>query len=253
MPILGSVSGTVAVSSIASTVGISGTVTAVQGAAAIGSGAWPTSVTEDTTNTIVKPGDSVNKAVRVNVVSGSTGNAAAGNTGSAIPSQADYTGVNVAGLLRGATGVNPTGSIYAQQMDIASIGGTVVSGTVPISGSISIVQPTIFTGRATYSALQTDTVIATPTSGKILNITRLVVTCDNDNTAKLTFRIGCGTTNTPTTTNVIMSHAGMGNAREFPIGNGRDVIGQGTINQPLRITATDPTGSWDVNYQYFET
>jgi hypothetical protein len=47
-----------------------------------------------------------------------------GATGSAVPSQADYAGVNVAGTLRGATGVNPSGSKYAQEVDLASVAGT---------------------------------------------------------------------------------------------------------------------------------
>lgn len=62
-------------------------------------------------------------SVRVAVVSGSTGNAAASNTGSAVPTQADYAGVNVGGTLRGLTAVNPSGSIYAGQMDVASVAG----------------------------------------------------------------------------------------------------------------------------------
>ena len=66
-------------------------------------------------------------SLRVAVVSGSTGNAAAGNTGSAVPTQADYNGVNVGGNLRGQTGVNPTGTVYAAQQDIASFGGTSTS------------------------------------------------------------------------------------------------------------------------------
>lgn len=51
---------------------ISGTATANQGTAAAGSGAWPTTVTT-TTDVVVKPGDSVNNAVRVNVVAGGAG------------------------------------------------------------------------------------------------------------------------------------------------------------------------------------
>jgi hypothetical protein len=51
---------------------VSGTVTANQGTAAAGSSAWPITVT-DTTNTVVKPGDATNNAVRVNVVAGGTG------------------------------------------------------------------------------------------------------------------------------------------------------------------------------------
>lgn len=66
-------------------------------------------------------------SVRVAVVSGSTGNAAAGNTGSAVPTQADYGGVNIGGTLRGRTGVNPSGSVYAAQTDLTSIAGTTTS------------------------------------------------------------------------------------------------------------------------------
>jgi hypothetical protein len=62
--------------------------------------------------------------LKVNVSAGSAGNGAASNTGSAVPAQADYGGVNVAGTLRGQTAVNPSGSIYAAQVDIASLAGT---------------------------------------------------------------------------------------------------------------------------------
>lgn len=68
-------------------------------------------------------------SLRVNVVSGSTGNAAAGNTGAAVPTQADYTGINVGGTLRGQTGTNPTGSVFAAQADLASINGTTLGNT----------------------------------------------------------------------------------------------------------------------------
>ncbi len=49
--------------------------------------------------------------------------ASVGATGSAVPASANYDGLNVAGNLRGATASNPSGSIYAQNMDIASILG----------------------------------------------------------------------------------------------------------------------------------
>lgn len=75
----------------------------------------------------------LNGALRVNVVSGSTGNAAAGNTGSGVPSQADYTGGNVGGTLRGITATNTTGSIYALDVNIA--GGAAAGGTSSNFGS----------------------------------------------------------------------------------------------------------------------
>lgn len=76
----------------------------------------------------------------VNVVSGSTGNAAAGNTGSAVPTQADYGGLNISGTLRGQTGVNPSGAVYASQTDISSIGGTTFAlGQAVMASSIPVV------------------------------------------------------------------------------------------------------------------
>lgn len=65
--------------------------------------------------------------LKVNVSAGSSGNAAASATGSAVPADGDYAGINVAGTLRGWTGVNPSGSIYAGQMDLASVAGSTVA------------------------------------------------------------------------------------------------------------------------------
>jgi hypothetical protein len=64
----------------------------------------------------------------VNVVQG--GSASGGATGSAVPASADYVGLNVGGTLRGWTGANPTGSVYAGQVDIASIGGSTIVTSV---------------------------------------------------------------------------------------------------------------------------
>jgi len=62
--------------------------------------------------------------LNVNVAAGSSGNAAAAATGSAVPASADYQGINISGTLRGQTGINPSGSIYAGQVDLASVAGT---------------------------------------------------------------------------------------------------------------------------------
>lgn len=72
-------------------------------------------------------------------ISGS--NAAASATGSGVPADASYNGVNVGGTLRGQTGVNPTGSVYAGQIDLSSMNGIPLSspsnyGTAP-SGSVA--------------------------------------------------------------------------------------------------------------------
>lgn len=67
--------------------------------------------------------------------------------GSAVPSTGLYNGINVAGTLRGWTGVNPSGSIYAAQIDLASVAGaTVATGNGTASGAIRVALPTDGTG-----------------------------------------------------------------------------------------------------------
>ena len=54
--------------------------------------------------------------------------------GSAVPTTGIYDALNVAGTLRGWTGVNPSGSIYAGQVDVASVGGA-STGTAGSAGT----------------------------------------------------------------------------------------------------------------------
>ncbi len=126
-------SSTVPVSQTGSPWGVSGTVTANAG-----SGTFTVNPgnTQNTTAWLTSLGSAT---VPVNVVSGSTGNAAAGTTGSAVPAQAGYTGINVAGNLRGWTGLNPGGTTYIGQVDVASVGGTTFATTLPVTvGSATI-------------------------------------------------------------------------------------------------------------------
>lgn len=51
-------------------------------------------------------------------------------TGSAVPANALYNGLNVAGNLRGLTGSNPTGSVFAAQTDLVGI-----NGVTPLAGN----------------------------------------------------------------------------------------------------------------------
>lgn len=64
--------------------------------------------------------------LEVNVKAGSASNACASATGSGVPASGCYTSINIGGTLRGQTGVNPSGTVYAAQNDISSIGGTTV-------------------------------------------------------------------------------------------------------------------------------
>jgi hypothetical protein len=80
--------------------------------------------------------------LKVNVVAGSTGNAAAGSTGSAVPASADYQGVNVNGTLRGVLGVT-VGSNYDMAVDLTSSGGVTLAalsayGTAPVGNVLGV-------------------------------------------------------------------------------------------------------------------
>lgn len=66
---------------------------------------------------------------------GSGSNAAAGPTGSAPPSSASYNGINVGGALRGQTGVNPSGTVYAGSEDTTSVNGVTTQTGVGAVGT----------------------------------------------------------------------------------------------------------------------
>lgn len=88
-----------------------------------------------------------------------------GTTGAAVPASANYKGINVAGTLRGVTGVNPSGTVYASQVDIASIAGTTTAtGNGVVSAGVQRVaiasDNTAFAVNATLSA-ETTKVIGT--------------------------------------------------------------------------------------------
>ncbi len=115
--------------------------TANQGTPASGANAWPTTVT-DTTNTIVKPGDAGNNAVRVNVVAG----AAAGGTSSSFGSASPAAGT--------AAGARDTGgNMQPMQLDGAGVGqnlnvnckvGCSAAGdTVGSSGTLNVAAATV--------------------------------------------------------------------------------------------------------------
>jgi hypothetical protein len=119
-------------------------VTTLTGAGAVGTGSARIAVGQDTT-TIAGSAPGTAGTASANVITaqgiasmtpflvnpGTAANWAVGATGSAVPANGFYNSVNVSGTLRGWTAVNPSGSIYAGQVDLASVGGTtVVTGGV---------------------------------------------------------------------------------------------------------------------------
>lgn len=101
----------------------SGTWTVAQGTAAAGSGAWPVNVVEDTTNTVVHPGDATNKAIRVNVVAG------AGSGGTAIADGATFT--------RGTTNETPAGGV-AETSAPTLVTGKAAALSLNLSGGLRV-------------------------------------------------------------------------------------------------------------------
>ena len=104
------------------------------------------------------------------------GNAAASATGAAVPADADYQGLNVAGTLRGQTGVNPTGTQYAADINLASLNGTSLGATVPVSGTITTNEAaptTVFNGKTTVTTAGTRVVLAGSTTVKSVTIKAL--------------------------------------------------------------------------------
>lgn len=113
--------------------------------------------------------------------------------------------------------------------------------------------PNVVTVRANYTTAQTDTAVVTITSGKIV-CTRCSITVDNACSVDVQARVGFGTTNTPTTTGVVLSHPGIAAGSGVIEGNGGGILGVGADGEDLRITSTVPTGgSIDVVASYYTT
>lgn len=79
--------------------------------------------------------------------SGTFDDAAVSATGSGVPASASYTGLNLSGNIVGQTAVNPSGSVYAAQTDLTSIGGaTVKTGAGTSAGVLRVTLTTDGTG-----------------------------------------------------------------------------------------------------------
>jgi len=118
---------------VSGTVTISGT-TVVSGTVAI-SGTTVVSNPALSEMTFTNYGSPAEEALNVYVVNPSSGNAAAGPTGSAVPADADYIGFNSGGSLVGVSSTNPlpiTGSISATNPSVGSTGSTAPTSATEI-------------------------------------------------------------------------------------------------------------------------
>lgn len=104
-------------------------------------------------------------------------------------------------------------------------------------------HPNIITLEAAYTAAQTDTaLVASISSGTKVAVTQVQVTCDNANTVDVGIRVGFGTANTPTTTDVLITHPGIAPGSGVSRGDGSGLLGVGGDGAEVRVTCEVPTG-----------
>lgn len=112
-------------------------------------------------------------------------------------------------------------------------------------------HPNSIVVEAAYTAAQTNTAIVTIATGLKIVVTACTVTVANANTVDAGVRVGFGTSTTPTTTGVILTHPGLAPGSGVIEGTGEAVIGVGADNEDLRITCDVPTsGSLRVKVVY---
>jgi len=143
-----------------------------------------------------------------------------------------------------AHGTNPTAVAAADRTDwYANRAGVpfVIGG-----------HPNIVTFEAAYTAAQTDAAIVTIAGGLKIVVTEIEALCDNANTVDVGVRVGFGTTTTPTTTGVVLTHPGIAAGSGVIRGNGSGIVGVGADGEDLRITCEAPTtGSIRILVSYY--
>ena len=167
---------------------IAGTTTLVN-AGAVGAGTQRVAVGQDIT-TIAGSAPGAAGSASANVISvqgiasmtpllvnpGTAANFGVGTIAASVPGNAVYVGLNVAGNLRGQTGVSPTGSVYAAQNDITSLNGVALGspsnyGTGP--GAVAVLGVNAFvtnTVAITASALPLPSNAAQETGGNLATL-----------------------------------------------------------------------------------
>ncbi len=97
-------------------------------------------------------------------------------------------------------------------------------------------HPNIQTVRLQFTAAQTNVAVITVSAGTKIVVTSFQVTLDNASTVFPSVRLGFGTANTPTTSQVIGAHGGLPAGGGFGRGDGSGIIGVGADDEDLRIT-----------------
>lgn len=114
-------------------------------------------------------------------------------------------------------------------------------------------HPNIITRIDSYTSAQTNAAIVTVSAGTLIVVTQCTVLCDKANTANTTVRIGFGTASTPALNSVglVVGHPGADPGGGVGVGDGSAIVGVGASDEDLRITSSDPGGTFYVLTKYF--
>lgn len=161
--------------------------------------------------------------------------------------------------------ITPDQALITANAPIASVMGTAPSAgtagnTVPGLGTRTGIpfslggSPDVATIRANLTGANTDVALITVSSGSKIIVTQAELACAYSTSVAVSFVIGFGAANTPTTTGVVMADPGTQAAGHSGIsrGNGSGILGTGADGEDLRYTNSVPTGgSCDIVVSYF--
>lgn len=165
--------------------------------------------------------------LKVTFAGGSPSNPAAGPTGSAVPGDASYTGVNVGGILQGVTGF------------LLNAGATIPAAVAIVDGSGN--QITSFGGGTQYADGTTQ---ATPTGTVALgkNPSNILHSLSLDASGNLNVNLNANSFGTITVSGTVIANQGtaaaLAGAWTVEVTDGTNILG--TASHPIRI---DPTGT----------
>lgn len=121
-------------------------------------------------------------------------------------------------------------------------------------------HPNIITTEFTIAdadGAQTNAALITVSSGTKIVVTRILVTCDGDNTVNVACRIGFAAATlasaaTSGAAGIVASHPDIQPGQGFATGSGAGILGIGADGEDLRLTCDDPvTGSIVITVSYY--
>lgn len=139
------------------------------------------------------------------------------------------------------------------QTDVSD--GDMVNATASRSGALLVLGGTsnVLTLRLAITGANTNVAIVTASGSQKIVVTAITVSSAYTNLAFPSVRVGFATATTPTTTGVVFAHDGVCPGSFLIYGSGVGILGVGALDEDLRITNDDPTGTMSLVVSYFIT